>query len=152
MFDFSFGKLIIIFALCLIVLGPEKLPKLAAQLGRFAGQARAMARHFRSQLEQEIAADDLKKELRAADEAIAKMAAATAPLTGAVNDVTNSIGSEVSGMQAAVDAATKPIDMTAVETILDPSATPSREAVAPAQIEEPTAAHAGVETTTNRTV
>lgn len=61
MFDFSFGKLIIIFALCLVVLGPEKLPKLAQQLGRFAGQARAMARHFRAQLEQEIAAEELKK-------------------------------------------------------------------------------------------
>ena len=69
MFDFSFGKLAIIFALCLIVLGPEKLPKLAQTLGRFAGQARAMARHFRAQLEQEIAAGELakqKEELEAA--------------------------------------------------------------------------------------
>lgn len=79
MFDFSIGKVAILFALCLIVLGPEKLPKLAAQLGRFAGQARAMARHFRAQLEQEIAADELKKEIQAADEAIAKLAAETPP-------------------------------------------------------------------------
>jgi len=152
MFDFSFGKLIIIFALCLIVLGPEKLPKLAAQLGRFAGQARAMARHFRSQLEQEIAAEDLKKELKAADEAIAKIAAQTAPLTGGINEVANSLGAEVSGMQAAVDAANKPVDMTTVETILDPaSATPS-ESTAPAKIDSPTAPRADVETTTNRAV
>lgn len=79
MFDFSIGKVAILFALCLIVLGPEKLPKLAAQIGRFAGQARAMARHFRAQLEQEIAADELKKEIQAADEAIAKLAAETPP-------------------------------------------------------------------------
>jgi sec-independent protein translocase protein TatB len=110
MFDFSFGKLIILFALCLIVLGPEKLPKLAAQLGRFAGQARAMARHFRAQLEQEIAAEDLKKELRSADEAIAKIAAQTAPLTGAVTEAQNAFNEQVSGMQAAADAATKPLD------------------------------------------
>lgn len=79
MFDFSIGKVAILFALCLIVLGPEKLPKLAAQLGRFAGQARAMARHFRNQLEQEIAAEELKKEIKAADDAIAKLAAETPP-------------------------------------------------------------------------
>jgi sec-independent protein translocase protein TatB len=114
MFDFSFGKLVIIFALCLIVLGPEKLPKLAAQLGKFAGQARAMARHFRSQLEQEIAAEDLKKEIRAADEAINKIAAETAPITSAVTEATDtikgSIDSQVSGMQSAADAAAGHLD------------------------------------------
>ena len=119
MFDFSFGKLIIIFALCLIVLGPEKLPKLAAQLGRFAGQARAMARHFRSQLEQEIAAGDLKKELQAADEAIAKIAAQTPPLHAAMSEVNHAIDEHMSGMQAAVDAANKSIDVTAPDTPLD---------------------------------
>ena len=118
MFDFSFGKLIIIFALCLIVLGPEKLPKLAAQLGRFAGQARAMARHFRSQLEQEIAAEDLKKEMRAAEEAIAKIGAEAAPITSAVTEATDTvkgtIDSQVSGMQAAADAASGQLDLDAL--------------------------------------
>jgi sec-independent protein translocase protein TatB len=70
MLDFSFGKLAIIFALCLIVLGPEKLPKLAQQLGRFAGQARAMARHLRTQLEQEIAAEELTKQKRELEQAV----------------------------------------------------------------------------------
>jgi sec-independent protein translocase protein TatB len=152
MFDFSFGKLIIIFALCLIVLGPEKLPKLAAQLGRFAGQARAMARHFRSQLEQELAADELKKELLAADEAIAKIAAQTAPLTGAVSETANSIGAEVSGMQAAVDAANKPVDMTTVETILDASVATPAASVAPAETDSLTTPGAEVETITKRAV
>jgi sec-independent protein translocase protein TatB len=118
MFDFSFGKLIIIFALCLIVLGPEKLPKLAAQLGRFAGQARAMARHFRSQLEQEIAAEDLKKELRAADEAIAKIKAEATPFTSAVTEaadaVKGTVDTQVSGMQAAADAASSHFEIDAL--------------------------------------
>jgi sec-independent protein translocase protein TatB len=70
MLDFSFGKLAIIFALCLIVLGPEKLPKLAQQLGKFAGQARAMARHFRAQLEQEIAAEEFAKQKRELEAAV----------------------------------------------------------------------------------
>jgi sec-independent protein translocase protein TatB len=80
--DFSFGKLAIIFALCLIVLGPEKLPKLAQQLGRWTGQARAMARHFRSQLEQEIAAGEFEKQKRELEEAVkSSMDAAASPLT-----------------------------------------------------------------------
>jgi sec-independent protein translocase protein TatB len=81
MLDFSFGKLAIIFALCLIVLGPEKLPKLAQQLGRFAGQARAMARHFRAQLEQELAAEELAKQKRDLEQSIqSSIDAAAAPI------------------------------------------------------------------------
>jgi len=53
MFEVGFTELLLIFALALIVLGPEKLPKLAQQVGRWMGRARAMARQFRDQLEEE---------------------------------------------------------------------------------------------------
>jgi len=53
MFEVGFSELLLIFALALIVLGPEKLPKLAQQVGRWVGRARAMARQFRDQLEEE---------------------------------------------------------------------------------------------------
>ena len=52
MFDFS--EILIIFALALVVLGPKKLPGAAAQIGRWLGRARAMARQFREQLEEEV--------------------------------------------------------------------------------------------------
>ena len=53
MFEVGFSELLVIFALALVVLGPEKLPKLAQQVGRWVGRARAMARQFRDQLEEE---------------------------------------------------------------------------------------------------
>ncbi len=53
MFEVGFTELLLIFALSLIVLGPEKLPKLAQQVGRWVGRARAMARQFREQLDEE---------------------------------------------------------------------------------------------------
>jgi sec-independent protein translocase protein TatB len=37
----------------LVVLGPHKLPQVAALIGRWLGNARAMARQFRDQLEEE---------------------------------------------------------------------------------------------------
>ena len=55
MFEVGFTELLLISALALIVLGPEKLPKLAQQVGRWVGRARAMARQFRDQLEEEAA-------------------------------------------------------------------------------------------------
>ena len=70
MFEVGFQELVVIALLALIVLGPEKLPKLAAKLGRWTGQARSMARHFRHQLEQEVSYDELLKQKQAAEEAL----------------------------------------------------------------------------------
>lgn len=53
MFEVGFTELLLIFALALIVLGPEKLPRVASQVGRWIGRARSMARQFREQLEDE---------------------------------------------------------------------------------------------------
>jgi sec-independent protein translocase protein TatB len=53
MFGIDFSEILVIFGIALVVLGPEKLPRLAATIGRWIGRARAMARQFREQLEQE---------------------------------------------------------------------------------------------------
>ena len=53
MFEGRFPELLIIFVVALIVLGPHKLPQIAALIGRWLGNARAMARQFRDQLEEE---------------------------------------------------------------------------------------------------
>ncbi|MBM4220536.1 MAG: hypothetical protein FJ170_01160 [Gammaproteobacteria bacterium] len=58
MFEIGFWELALLFGLGLIVLGPEKLPKVADQLGRYAGQARRMARSFSEQIRDEIEAEE----------------------------------------------------------------------------------------------
>jgi len=60
MFEIGFWELALLFGLGLIVLGPEKLPKIADQLGRYAGQARRMARTFTDQIRDEIEAEERK--------------------------------------------------------------------------------------------
>ena len=61
MFDIGFSEILLILGLALVVLGPEKLPQVARTMGRWAGRARAMARQFREQLENE--ADEIKENL-----------------------------------------------------------------------------------------
>ena len=66
MFEVGFSELLVIFVLALIVLGPEKLPRLAAQVGRWIGRARAMARQFREQLEEEVRVAESNSRAKAA--------------------------------------------------------------------------------------
>lgn len=53
MFGVDFSEIALIFLIALVVLGPAKLPQVAATVGRWIGRARMMARQFREQLEQE---------------------------------------------------------------------------------------------------
>jgi sec-independent protein translocase protein TatB len=63
MFEVGFTEILVIFVIALVVLGPEKLPKLARQAGNWMGRARAMARQLRNQLDEEV---DLAQSIRSA--------------------------------------------------------------------------------------
>jgi len=76
MFGIDFSEILVIFGIALVVLGPEKLPRLAATIGRWIGRARNMARQFRDQLEQEANALNRDLELRERETAARKSAAA----------------------------------------------------------------------------
>lgn len=58
MFEVGFTEIILILGIALVVLGPEKLPKVAADIGRWLGRARAMARQLKSQLDEEVVKAD----------------------------------------------------------------------------------------------
>ncbi|HEV7716125.1 MAG TPA: Sec-independent protein translocase protein TatB [Steroidobacteraceae bacterium] len=85
MFEIGFTEILVITVLALVVLGPEKLPRVAAQVGRWLGKARAMARQFREQLEDEVQLADVNK---AKATAAASAAAAGASSTGTTPDGT----------------------------------------------------------------
>ena len=62
MLDVGFSEILLTSAIALIVLGPEKLPKVARQVGNWVGRARAMARQLTEQLEREVSAEELMKQ------------------------------------------------------------------------------------------
>jgi len=62
MLDVGFSEILLTSAIALIVLGPERLPKVARQVGNWMGRARAMARQLSEQLEREVSADELLKQ------------------------------------------------------------------------------------------
>jgi len=60
MFEVGFSELLLIAVIGLLVLGPQKLPGLARQVGRWMGRARTMARQFRDQLDEESFLEETK--------------------------------------------------------------------------------------------
>jgi sec-independent protein translocase protein TatB len=62
------------------VLGPEKLPRVVAEIGRWVGRARAMARQFREQLEEEVQLEQARKAQAATTPAAAVPAVSEAPV------------------------------------------------------------------------
>lgn len=74
MFSIDFPEIIIILGVALVVLGPKKLPVVAAKIGRWVGRARTMARQFREQLEQEISSAESAADIRKSVDSVAEAA------------------------------------------------------------------------------
>ncbi len=63
MFDIGFWELSVIAVVALLVVGPERLPKLARTAGLWVGRARRFVAGVKADIDREIAAEELKKTL-----------------------------------------------------------------------------------------
>jgi sec-independent protein translocase protein TatB len=61
MFDFSFSELAMIGAVALVVLGPERLPKVARTVGEWAGKAQRYVAQVKADINREMEVAELKK-------------------------------------------------------------------------------------------
>ncbi len=126
MFDLGFGELLLIAVVALVVLGPERLPKAARFAGLWVRRARAQWYSVKSELERELAAEELKRSIDDTREA-----------AGSLRDRVRAGGDEVKRdferMRDEVSDAIEPWSA-------PPPATPGADAVTDAGIE------AGIET------
>jgi sec-independent protein translocase protein TatB len=60
-FDVSFGEMLVIAIVALIVIGPEKLPKVARTMGLLAGRMQRYVNNVKGEIEQELRAEELRK-------------------------------------------------------------------------------------------
>ena len=61
MFDVGFSELVLIAVVALIVIGPERLPKVARTAGALLGRMQRYVNNVKSEVEREIQFEDLKK-------------------------------------------------------------------------------------------
>ncbi|HDY84898.1 hypothetical protein LCGC14_0802050 [marine sediment metagenome] len=63
MFDIGFWELMLIALVALIVVGPERLPKLVRVTGLWIGRANASVQSIRNEISRELRAEELKQAL-----------------------------------------------------------------------------------------
>jgi len=63
MFDIGFWEIIFILVITLLVVGPERLPRVARTAGLWVGKMRSFVASVKADIDQELAAEELKKTL-----------------------------------------------------------------------------------------
>lgn len=61
MFDIGFSEMMVIAVVALVVIGPEKLPKVARTLGHLFGRMQRYVNNVKSDINREMALDDLRQ-------------------------------------------------------------------------------------------
>lgn len=103
MFDVAFSELVVIAIVALIVIGPEKLPKVARTLGALAGRMQRYVASVKSDIEREMQFEDLQKlqqDIRQGANQIQSevnqaQSGIKSGINTEVNEVENSIGGEL---------------------------------------------------------
>lgn len=61
MFDFSFGELVVVGAVALVVIGPERLPAVARTVGAMVGRFQRYVAGVKEDIRREVEFDNLKR-------------------------------------------------------------------------------------------
>jgi sec-independent protein translocase protein TatB len=123
MFDFSFTELMVVGAVALIVIGPEKLPKVARTIGHLVGRMQRYVTDVKSDINREMEFEELRRLRKEMNEA--------------ASEVETSARQHASDIRTGLDGVAKAADVTAEEAAASPAAkadaglTPPTEGTSP---------------------
>jgi len=100
MFDIGFSELLVIGVVALIVIGPEKLPRMARTVGHLAGRLQRYVADVKADINREIELEELRKMRDSMQQA--------------ASSFESSVQSEVSKTETELNEAVKPASVEAV--------------------------------------
>ena len=120
MFDVSFTELIVIGVVALIVLGPERLPKVARTVGHLLGRAQRYVNDVKSDIQREIELDELRKFKQ-------QMDSTAQDVNQSLQQATESLRSTGDTLRAELDDTARAVNEAAadIERSIAPPATPA---------------------------
>ncbi|KQZ56813.1 hypothetical protein ASD53_09930 [Lysobacter sp. Root559] len=101
MFDIGFSEIFVIAVVALLVLGPERLPKAARFAGLWVRRARAQWYSVKSELENELADEELRRSLRQTQ---ADLREAQESLRNQIHDSRDTVQRELRDAERSVEA------------------------------------------------
>ena len=105
MFDVAFSELIVIAVVALVVIGPERLPKVARTLGALTGRMQRYVAQVKDEVNREVRFQELQQ---LQQEIKATVAATQAKFTTIENDVVQQADEISSAIQSATSPSTTP--------------------------------------------
>lgn len=139
----SFGQIVVIILVALVVLGPQKTHKLVREVGRWVGRSRAYLRNLTEELERESGTAEAFKELRELRSQAGELRKNVVNLEREMTDVTRKINEAASAKDE--PAAAPPVPATASEPVVSEAseATPKVRAIGPGRVTGPRAVKPG---------
>ena len=98
MFDVSFSELLVIAVVALLVIGPEKLPKVARTVGAFTGRMQRYMAQIKEEVNREMRFDELQKLQQEIKQTV----------ENTQNNIQQSIHQQVDEIKGAATSAAKP--------------------------------------------
>lgn len=105
MFDIGFSEMMVLAVVALVVIGPERLPKVAKQTGQWMGKLRRYV-------------DDVKSDVNRQME-LSELRSLQTQVTDAARDLQTSVQSTMSGVQSDLDDVQKTLEGTATAPATD---------------------------------
>jgi len=135
MFDIGFTELMVIGVVALIVIGPERLPRVARTAGALLGRLQRYVAEVKADINREVELDELRKMKDSVQQAASEFESSmNEDLRKAESDLNRSVA------EAAGDAA--PEDAASASSTLSTPSTPTPEAEPPAPLDKPAASEA----------
>ena len=104
MFDIGFQEITLIGVIALIVVGPERLPKMARTLGLWMGKIRFYVNQVKSDIDREVRAQDLKEMLNKPARDLEDVYKVAEETKGALGDAKSALGDAKSALGDAKSA------------------------------------------------
>ena len=129
MFDIGFSEMVVIAVVALIVLGPEKLPKVARTAGHLLGRLQRYVNDVKSDINREMQLEELKKLQAQVEESARSMERSVTKelqsAEAALNQTAQEVSAPVAAAAAAIEApAVEPAAAAAAPATAEPAATP----------------------------
>ncbi|OAI50745.1 hypothetical protein AYO46_09520 [Betaproteobacteria bacterium SCGC AG-212-J23] len=115
MFDIGFSEMMVIAVLALIVIGPERLPRVARTLGHLAGRLQRYVADVKADINREVELDELRK-MRDS------MQQAASSFQSTVHEELSKASAEVSKVEGELNAAAASLDKPAEPAKTEPVA------------------------------